>query len=213
MPVEVPLRAKEAFFDPAVPALQVGSATDIRHALLAASQQRRTRRLELGCSGVAGALSGAASGVFNRNPSVVRPALLAGALSTGAQALLHAFGDVQHQSSSTETSLVDRIANYLPLKTLTDAQYESMLQEKLGKINVEIAMLDDQIGALKRREARVSSAGKSTTVTSVDGKDPGTNDSNKTNQHNETSRHNKTSKSTASRIGTKGPWPATPPDS
>ncbi|RMZ87923.1 hypothetical protein DV736_g4850, partial [Chaetothyriales sp. CBS 134916] len=193
MPVELPPRVKEAFFDPAVPALQVGSALGasglaasaivgksgalalavgvqcfwlgastfyIRHALLVASQQPRTRRLELGCSGVAGALSGAASGLFNRNPSIMRPTLLAGALSTGAQALLHAFRDVQHRSS-TDTSLVDRIAKFLPLKRLTDAQYESMLQEKLGKINVEIAILDDQIAELKRREAGVPSTGKS----------------------------------------------------
>ncbi|RMZ77443.1 hypothetical protein DV738_g4431, partial [Chaetothyriales sp. CBS 135597] len=148
MPIQAPPGVKSAFVDPAVPALQVGGALDFRHALLVASQQPRTRRLELGCSAVAGTISGAVSGIFNRNPSIIRPALLAGALSTGAQALFHAFRDAQHRPS-TDKPLVDRIVSYLPLQTLTDAQYERMLQEKLGKINVEIAILDDQIAALK----------------------------------------------------------------
>ncbi|RMD44908.1 hypothetical protein DV735_g28, partial [Chaetothyriales sp. CBS 134920] len=185
MPIEAPARVKQALFDPAVPALQVGGALGasgiaasaaagqsgtlalavgvqcfwlgtstfyLRHALLVASQQPRTKRVELGCSAVAGTISGAISGVFNRNPSIIRPAILAGALSTGAQALFHSFRDAQHQPSA-DKSLVDRIVSYLPLKTLTDDEYERMLQEKLGKINVEIAILDDEIAALKGRVA------------------------------------------------------------
>ena len=52
------------------------------------------------------------------------------------------------------------MAKLLPMKALSDAQYENMLQEKLGKINVEISMLDDQIADLKRREAESSSSPK-----------------------------------------------------
>ena len=66
--------------------------------------------------------------------------------------MFHTFSEAQARAPEP-SSLTDRLAKVLPLKSLSDAQYESMLQEKLGKINVEISILDDQIADLKAREA------------------------------------------------------------
>ena len=56
-------------------------------------------------------------------------------------------------------------SKWSPVKVLTDEEYESMLKEKLLKINVEIALVDDNIqrindeAALKRQTVATEEAG------------------------------------------------------
>jgi hypothetical protein len=38
------------------------------------------------------------------------------------------------------------------MRVLSDSEYENVLQEKLLKVNVEIAMVDDSIEALRAQE-------------------------------------------------------------
>jgi hypothetical protein len=40
----------------------------------------------------------------------------------------------------------------VPLKALSDQQYEEILQEKLLKVEVEISMIDEKIAILKATE-------------------------------------------------------------
>lgn len=83
--------------------------------------------------------------------SLVRPALLAGTISLAAQAAFHGFRDGQ-SALSEDKSWVDRLATILPLQTLSDEQYDSMLKDKLTRINMEISILDEQIANLKQRD-------------------------------------------------------------
>lgn len=43
-------------------------------------------------------------------------------------------------------------SKWSPVKVLSDAEYEDMLQEKLLRVNAEIALLDDNIEALRAQE-------------------------------------------------------------
>ena len=51
--------------------------------------------------------------------------------------------------------MLERLANsrWSPVKILSDEEYENMLQEKLLRVEAEIAVLDEHIENL-RREAR-----------------------------------------------------------
>lgn len=50
-------------------------------------------------------------------------------------------------------TLMQRIAKskWSPMSILTDEQYEEMLQEKLLRVEAEIAMVDDRIEAMKKQ--------------------------------------------------------------
>ena len=52
---------------------------------------------------------------------------------------------------TSELSLFDRLARskWIPLKTLSNEQYEDMLQEKLLQVETEIAVIDDKILAIQ----------------------------------------------------------------
>jgi hypothetical protein len=86
----------------------------------------------------------------DKGSSIGRPALITGTLSIAAQAAFHAAKAVKHIDPERVS---ESFAKVLPLRSLSDNQYETMLQDKLGKINVEISMLDHQIAELKKREA------------------------------------------------------------
>jgi hypothetical protein len=43
-------------------------------------------------------------------------------------------------------------SKWSPVKILTDEEYESMLREKLLRINAQIAILDENIGALREEQ-------------------------------------------------------------
>jgi hypothetical protein len=51
---------------------------------------------------------------------------------------------------NTKKSWLD--SKWSPMKVLSDSEYEDMLREKLLKINVEIAMVDDSIEAVRAQE-------------------------------------------------------------
>ena len=43
-------------------------------------------------------------------------------------------------------------SKWSPVKVLTDTEYENMLQEKLLRVNAEIALIDENIEALRAQE-------------------------------------------------------------
>ncbi|OCL05636.1 hypothetical protein AOQ84DRAFT_298527, partial [Glonium stellatum] len=60
---------------------------------------------------------------------------------------------LQNQNKSEKESLLHRIAKsrWSPMKVLSDEEYENMLQEKLLRIEAEIALIDDNIEKLKQQ--------------------------------------------------------------
>ena len=55
---------------------------------------------------------------------------------------------------SPAQSFLQKLASkkWIPVKSLSDEEYESMLQEKLVKLEAEIALIDDGIASLKATE-------------------------------------------------------------
>jgi len=55
-------------------------------------------------------------------------------------------------------SFLQRLASkkWIPMKSLSDEEYEGMLQEKLVKVEAEMAILDEDIAALKAENANIS---------------------------------------------------------
>ena len=67
----------------------------------------------------------------------------------------------QRQGPSNQ-SLFDRImsSKWSPMKKLTDEEYENMLQERLVRIEAEIALLDDDLNKLKSKNDNKDEEGK-----------------------------------------------------
>lgn len=51
-------------------------------------------------------------------------------------------------------------SKWSPVKVLTDDEYETMLQEKLLRVNAEIALVDESIELLKKQEPEAMGGGK-----------------------------------------------------
>jgi len=47
-------------------------------------------------------------------------------------------------------------SKWSPMKVLSDAEYEKMLQEKLLRVNAEIALVDENIEALRAQEQDIA---------------------------------------------------------
>lgn len=59
-------------------------------------------------------------------------------------------GDVGKDEKSWKGSWLD--SKWSPMKVLSDKEYENMLQEKLLKVNAEIALVDESIDGLRIQE-------------------------------------------------------------
>jgi hypothetical protein len=78
---------------------------------------------------------------------------LAGAIYIGIPAAVSQYG-LNLMQGSTEPSdwtggFRRRLAAFSPMKSLSDDEYECLLQDKLLKIEAEIALLDEQIAGLR----------------------------------------------------------------
>ena len=47
-------------------------------------------------------------------------------------------------------------SRWSPMKVLSDAEYEDMLREKLLRVSAEIALVDENIAALKAKEQKAA---------------------------------------------------------
>jgi len=63
--------------------------------------------------------------------------------------------DEKPASQEPKENIFKRFADlkWTPVRSLSDAEYEDMLQEKLLKVNAEIALIDDRVEIL-RKEAQ-----------------------------------------------------------
>lgn len=70
-----------------------------------------------------------------------------GLLGATGQALSHSYQASQEKNASNpRTSMFD--SKWSPLQRLSDEQYEALLQEKLLKIDVELALIDEKVTEL-----------------------------------------------------------------
>lgn len=74
-------------------------------------------------------------------------------LGAGGQMLVNIWQRAPGQSDTSPGFWKSLTQNaWSPMKSLSDEDYTAMLQEKLLKVEVEIAILNDKIAALKKEE-------------------------------------------------------------
>ncbi|KAK0264307.1 hypothetical protein LTR01_001354 [Friedmanniomyces endolithicus] len=110
----------------------------------------------LKASSFAGGLSGGLVAAITRGRRSVLPATLMWSLFGGIGQLAYngyATGNVTRQISPPEdfwTKMARQ--SWFPLKALSNEEYSEMLREKMLKVDVEIALLDDRIAALGKQQ-------------------------------------------------------------
>ncbi|KAF8421071.1 hypothetical protein EV426DRAFT_610594 [Tirmania nivea] len=127
-----------------------------------------TPRDRTAISGAAGVLTGATGGLVLRGPGHVIPgAIIWGLVGTGAQ-YLYAIADErylenvqQHTPASGETSKTgfwERAfrSGWSPVKRLTHEEYKRMLEGKLLGVEVDIALIDEEIENLRNSSDKTS---------------------------------------------------------
>ena len=74
-----------------------------------------------------------------------------GLLGLAGQGSYNMISAPQQPEASPRRSIMQRLteSKWMPLKALSDQQYEEMLQQKLLNIDVEISMIDERIATLK----------------------------------------------------------------
>lgn len=101
-------------------------------------------------SGVAGSTAGAVAGLA-RGPARLLPAIaIWGLIGAGAQAVANRSSSEAGEAKADGTSWLSKLS---PLKKLTDEEYIGMMKEKILKVEVDIALIDDRIAELKAAEA------------------------------------------------------------
>lgn len=82
------------------------------------------------------------------------------AIGAGGQALYNrADEQVSESAESTSKNRVESFLNskWSPMRPLSSSEYEAMLRERLLRINADIALIDENIEALKVREKDIGS--------------------------------------------------------
>jgi hypothetical protein len=83
--------------------------------------------------------------------NILPGAAMIGLIGLAGQSSYHLFSEAQRPEPSRRRSVMQRLteSGWVPLKALSDQQYEEMLQQKLLKIDVELSMIDEKIVTLK----------------------------------------------------------------
>ncbi|GAB7339118.1 hypothetical protein MBLNU457_5792t1 [Dothideomycetes sp. NU457] len=115
----------------------------------------------LSASAIAGAIAGSGVGLLTRGPRNVLPGGVMFALfGAGGQYVLNALEE--RPTDATGDNVLKKFARskWTPVAVLSDGEYAEMLREKLLKVDVEVALIDDRIGELRKRaeENRVAAA-------------------------------------------------------
>lgn len=143
--------------------------TACRTAVLAAwttDQSDLTPRDLTKASAVAGGVSGALVGTITRGRSNAIPgAFMMTIFGAAGQHLYSRWATSSlPDATATQKGFWKRITEqrWSPVKLLTNEEYLDMLHEKLLKVDVEIAVIDDKINALKQQQKSAENSAAST---------------------------------------------------
>ncbi|RDW88515.1 hypothetical protein BP6252_00547 [Coleophoma cylindrospora] len=118
---------------------------------------RVTPREKVSASAIAGGVGGAAGGLLRGRGNIL-PGAIMFALCGAAGQTLYNRADARQSAPEADgpqqKSLQDSWLNskWSPMKVLTDNEYEAMLQEKLLRVNADIALIDEKIAVLRDQE-------------------------------------------------------------
>jgi hypothetical protein len=92
--------------------------------------------------------------------NIIPAAIMFAAIGAGGQALYNrADEQVAESAESTATNRMQTFLNskWSPMRPLSSSEYETMLRERLLRVNADIALIDENIEALKAREKYMAS--------------------------------------------------------
>ncbi|KAI1769600.1 hypothetical protein GGR53DRAFT_473307 [Hypoxylon sp. FL1150] len=99
-------------------------------------------------SGVAGAVSGMVGGMFRGPRNIIPGMLFFGTVgATGTYFSQRFRNGPKDSESKVKSGWLD--SKWSPLKRLSDKEYEEKLEEKILRINAEIAIIDENIASLR----------------------------------------------------------------
>ncbi|KAL2429747.1 hypothetical protein ABEF95_010759 [Exophiala dermatitidis] len=119
-----------------------------RSALLAGPLSRNGDLDRVAASGIAGSCAGVLSAAFLPRGSIIPGGITMGVLAAITQAGLNRL-DGSSPASRFSSGLKQKLVGLIPMKSLSDEEYENLLQDKLLKLEAEISLLDDQIANLR----------------------------------------------------------------
>jgi len=116
-----------------------------------------SRREELLHSFLAGSFAGMAGGALRGRSNVIPGAVVVGIMGLGGQASYTAFERMAEKPAESRP-LLDRLSSskWWPLKSISDADYETELTEKVIGLEAEMAMIDERIVTLKQAHLKSS---------------------------------------------------------
>lgn len=108
------------------------------------------RDQEIACSTVAGSLAGGINGALRSRSNIIPGAIMLGLMGFAGQYGYNIFS-ARAASDPEKGSLLQRFAamKWVPLKSLSNEEYERMLNEKLLSTEAEIAIIDERIAELR----------------------------------------------------------------
>ncbi|CAL3969349.1 unnamed protein product [Diplocarpon coronariae] len=134
-----------------------------RTVLHAWGKEELTPKEKISASTIAGGFAGTAGGLLRGRKNVIPGAIMFTLFGATGQALYNmADARVSKLSELPEKNLKDSWLNskWSPMKVLSDAEYETMLQEKLLRVNAQIALVDESIEALRGQEREIATKKK-----------------------------------------------------
>ncbi|KAK0124228.1 hypothetical protein ONS95_009204 [Cadophora gregata] len=124
-------------------------------------KEKVTPREKASASAIAGAVGGTAGGLLRGRRNVLPGAVMFALFGATGQ-VLYNMADTRNsersQALEEERDLKTSWLNskWSPMKVLSDAEYEAMLQDKLLSINAQIALVDENIEALRNQKREVA---------------------------------------------------------
>lgn len=111
-------------------------------------------------SGVAGGVSGGVIGLIFRGPRNVIPGtIVMGCFGAGGQAIYNSWRLRREERANVpKQGFLESLSKkkWSPVRSLSDEEYANILREKALRVEVEIAVLDDKIAALRKQESEES---------------------------------------------------------
>jgi len=116
-------------------------------------------RERISASAIAGGVGGTAGGLLRGRGNIIPGAIVFAVFGAVGQALYNR-ADAQNSElaekgeSEKKNSFLN--SKWSPMKVLSDSEYENMLREKLLRVNAQIALVDENIEALRAQELELA---------------------------------------------------------
>ncbi|TVY24933.1 hypothetical protein LHYA1_G006249 [Lachnellula hyalina] len=111
-------------------------------------------------SAIAGAFAGSAGGLLRGRKNILPGAIMFALFGAAGQAVYNRSAAQNSNMPQAATDKSEKFSwmnsKWSPMSVLSDAEYEKLLQERLLRINAEIALVDENIEALRAQEKDIT---------------------------------------------------------